>query len=153
MANRDTQSKKDNLAFIIGGLFILGLVFATYNYFNKTPGTGGEEEEKSTIEKIKDIISADSDEDQGVQAVESVSTPAETEQSTQAWVATNYVEGDIQKGNYTVKSGDTLWEIAEAVYGNGSEWIKILEANASSVGYLPNGEQALIMPGQVLVLP
>jgi len=71
---------------------------------------------------------------------------------TGKWIATNYEEGDINKGEYIVKSGDTLWEIAEAVYGSGFEWKKILENNKSSIGFLPNGSQALIWPGQVLVI-
>jgi hypothetical protein len=36
----ETQTKKENpkdgLALIVGGLFILALDFATYNYFNKS---------------------------------------------------------------------------------------------------------------------
>lgn len=71
---------------------------------------------------------------------------------TGRWIATNYEKGDIAYGEYIVKSGDTLWEIAEAVYGSGFEWTKILEKNKSSIGFLPNGEQALIIPGQVLVI-
>ncbi len=51
---------------------------------------------------------------------------------------------------YTVKRGDTLWEIAEAVYGNGSAWTKIFEANHLS--RLPNGNP-LIHVGNVLVIP
>jgi len=69
------------------------------------------------------------------------------------WIATDYKQGDISKGNYTVKSGDTLWEIAEAVYGDGTQWVNILQANSANVDYLPNGQQALIFPGQVLVIP
>jgi|GEM_PF-3755853 nucleoid-associated protein YgaU len=76
-----------------------------------------------------------------------------TVDSTAVWTATDYHQGDIAKGDYTVTSGDTLWEIAEAVYGDGTQWVTILAANATSVGYLPNGQQALIFPGQVLVLP
>lgn len=69
------------------------------------------------------------------------------------WVATDYKDGDIGKGNYTVVKGDTLWEISEAVYGNGANWSQILAANSSSIGFLANGSQALIVPGQVLVIP
>ncbi len=69
------------------------------------------------------------------------------------WIATDYVYGDIDKGSYTVQRGDTLWELAEAVYGNGSMWKIILNANSDSVGFLPNGSQALIVSGQVLEIP
>lgn len=66
------------------------------------------------------------------------------------WKATDYKQGDIEGEKYTVKSGDTLWEIAEARYGSGSDWHRIFDAN--DIEYLPNGNP-LIIPGQVLVLP
>ena len=69
------------------------------------------------------------------------------------WIATDYTQGDIKNGQYVVKRGDTLWEIAEAVYGNGSQWHRILDANKDSVGFLPNGSQALIVTGQILLIP
>ena len=49
---------------------------------------------------------------------------------------------------YTVVSGDTLWHIAERMYGNGSHYMKIFEANA---GVLKDPDQ--IFPGQQLVIP
>lgn len=73
--------------------------------------------------------------------------------ATGIWKATDYVVGDIIANSYTVQSGDTLWEIAEAYYGSGFEWKIILEANKSNIGFLPNGSQALIIPGQKLYLP
>lgn len=66
------------------------------------------------------------------------------------WTATDYKKGDIEGERYTVKYGDTLWEIAEARYGSGNQWHKIFDAN--NIDYLPNGNP-LIIPGQVLVLP
>ena len=69
------------------------------------------------------------------------------------WHVTDYAKGDIVAGVYEVKQGDTLWEIAEAVYGNGNQWGKILEKNRSQIGKLASGEQALIIPGQKLILP
>lgn len=54
---------------------------------------------------------------------------------------------------YEVQKGDTLWEIAKGKYGTGSAWNKILAANKDQIGRLPNGSQALIRPGQKLVLP
>lgn len=78
-------------------------------------------------------------------------TQGNTKQSGQ-WVANDYEFGDINSGSYTVVSGDTLWEIAEAVYGNGADWHKIMDANSDDIGYLANGNP-LIIPGQVLNIP
>jgi len=73
---------------------------------------------------------------------------------TGIWKATDYIQGDLNKDAqfYTVQLGDTLWEIAEAYFGSGFEWTKILNLNSSKIGFLPNGEQALIFPNQVLKL-
>ena len=49
---------------------------------------------------------------------------------------------------YTVVSGDTLWRIAERMYGSGSHYMKIFEANN---GVLKDPDQ--IFPGQELVIP
>lgn len=46
---------------------------------------------------------------------------------------------------YTVKDGDSLWEIAERLLGDSSRWIDIYEAN--------NLATTVILPGQVLRLP
>ncbi|MEN9389124.1 MAG: hypothetical protein RLY61_208 [Candidatus Parcubacteria bacterium] len=69
------------------------------------------------------------------------------------WTANDYTKGDIGKGTYKVKDGDTLWEIAEAVYGDGSMWVNILAANTNSVDFLANGQQALIYAGQTITIP
>ena len=49
---------------------------------------------------------------------------------------------------YTVQSGDTLWKIAETVYGDGSEHKKIFEANRE---LLESPDR--IFPGQELTIP
>lgn len=69
---------------------------------------------------------------------------------SEVWEPTNYEPNSQQGENHTVVTGDTLWEIAEAYYGNGGDWVKIADANG--VGYLANGNP-LIMPGQVLSIP
>ena len=49
---------------------------------------------------------------------------------------------------YTVKSGDCLWNIAKKLYGNGSKYTKIYDANKNKITN-PN----LIKVGQVLTIP
>lgn len=49
---------------------------------------------------------------------------------------------------YTVKSGDTLWNIAKKLYGNGSKYTEIYEANKNKITN-PN----LIYANQTLVIP
>jgi len=49
---------------------------------------------------------------------------------------------------YTVQLGDTLWRVAERVYGNGSNYKAIFEANRET---LETPDQ--IFPGQKLVIP
>lgn len=49
---------------------------------------------------------------------------------------------------YTVKEGDSLWSIAKKFYGDGSQYSKIVEANADTIKN-PN----LIYAGQVLKIP
>jgi nucleoid-associated protein YgaU len=36
-------------------------------------------------------------------------------------------------GEYTVKEGDSLWEISKQAYGSGYEWTKVYEANKETV--------------------
>lgn len=49
---------------------------------------------------------------------------------------------------YTVKRGDTLWSIAEGMYGKGKRWKKIYEANKGTLSD-PNKLYA----GQILIIP
>ncbi len=74
-------------------------------------------------------------------------------ESTGVWRATGYSANDITIGAYEVRLGDTLWEIAEAAYGDGSQWQTILAKNTTQIGFLPDGSQALIVPGQFLTIP
>lgn len=49
---------------------------------------------------------------------------------------------------YIIKKGDTLWEIAEKAYGNGSKYTKIVEVNREVI---KNAD--LIFPGQKIRIP
>lgn len=59
------------------------------------------------------------------------------------------VDNSVQPKTYTVKPGDCLWNIAKQVYGSGSDYTKIYNANKGTIGGNPN----LIYAGQVLTLP
>ena len=50
--------------------------------------------------------------------------------------------------NYVVQSGDTLFSIAEQVYGNGSKYLQIFEANRDLLDSPDH-----ILPGQDLTIP
>jgi nucleoid-associated protein YgaU len=54
-----------------------------------------------------------------------------------------------QGASYTVKTGDTLWSIAQHFYGNGAGWQKIYAANEQVIGTDPNAVHA----GMVLHIP
>lgn len=49
---------------------------------------------------------------------------------------------------YTVVSGDTLWKIAQRVYGDGSRYMEIFEANTDVLEQPDH-----ILPGQQLIIP
>ena len=163
------NTNKDKLALILAVLFVGALAFASYKYFNIADVKQGSGDITLSTSTTREPVAVDTGSNpSGAQIDLGAQTPTYgvntitpfqklsntyTQPTQTTWIANNYNSGDIQKGSYTVKSGDTLWEIAEAVYGNGADWVKILNANSSSIGYLPNGQQALIMPGQILVLP
>jgi len=73
--------------------------------------------------------------------------PAEAPESGTVTSAGGDQETDGQR-IYTVQSGDTLWKISQEMYGNGSKYMKIFEANTD---LLKNPDQ--IFPGQKLVIP
>lgn len=50
--------------------------------------------------------------------------------------------------SYSVKKGDSLWEIAKSHYGDGSKYTKILDANKSKIK-----NSNMIYPEQELVIP
>lgn len=72
--------------------------------------------------------------------------PAETEAPAPA----EATSGDESEGGrtYTVKPGDTLWKISQEMYGSGSKYMKIFEANTPM---LENPDK--IFPGQELKIP
>ena len=90
------------------------------------------------IEKVQDNLTLASADPAPAEADE---PPPESELSV-----TGADETELRK--YTVQSGDTLWRIAERMYGNGAKYLKIFEANRD---LLENPDR--IFPGQELVIP
>lgn len=76
--------------------------------------------------------------------------PVVRRQGEQATATTTRpTESKTQPKTYTVKKGDSLYLIAQRIYGQGSQWQKLYSANKKTIGNNPN----LILPGQKLVIP
>jgi nucleoid-associated protein YgaU len=57
--------------------------------------------------------------------------------------------GPVPKtGSYTVQSGDTLWKIAEDVWGDGARYTELYEANRDVLEHPDR-----VRPGQSLRIP
>jgi nucleoid-associated protein YgaU len=158
--SNDGAGKNDTLAFIIGGLFILGLVFATYNYFSEQAevGQNGDDDQEVNLDQLRETLSSRTSSEEGndtnsEESNETGDDVSNVNETTGEWVANNYEEGDVDSGNYDVLEGDTLWEIAEGAYGDGSLWTLIRDANAENIDFLPNGQQSLIYAGQTITIP
>lgn len=54
-----------------------------------------------------------------------------------------------QPKTYKVANGDSLWKIAQKIYGSGSKWRTIYDANKARIGKNPD----LIRPGMELIIP
>ncbi len=63
-------------------------------------------------------------------------------------LGTRIVSGYIGYREHVVQSGDTLWAIAQANYGNGGDYPLIVRANPNQIS-----DPDLIFPGQVLKIP
>jgi len=58
----------------------------------------------------------------------------------------------ISENSYTIKKGDTLWDIAEKKYGSGFMYHKIVEKNPGKTFKFADGREGLIFEGTVLDL-
>ena len=53
---------------------------------------------------------------------------------------------------YTIKKGDTLWDLAEKHYGSGFEYYKIIEKNPGKTFKFVDGRQGLIYEGTEIII-
>ena len=56
--------------------------------------------------------------------------------------------GGMMMADYTVKKGDSLWEIAAATLCDGAKYPEIVAANPDAIG-----SDMMVVPGQVLHIP
>ena len=134
-----------------------------FNFATGSIAVSGEISEESERQKILDVLG----EAPGIETVQdnmTIAAPAPVEPEapveaqapveespmaeTEAAPAAEPDAAESDAETYTVQSGDTLWKISEQVYGNGSKYMKIFEANTDQ---LENPDR--IFPGQKLVIP
>ena len=139
------DSNKNVLAFAVA----VTLLLALYTYFSDNFLKGNSPELDTNFQTEEIDISASST----IRDSDDEMLSDSPENQNLIWTANDYEMGDVLTGNYTVTDGDTLWEIAEGAYGDGSLWTEILNANQSDVEFLSTGQQALIYPGQILIIP
>ena len=150
----DIFKDKSVVSVILATLILLLISFFAFKYFGSSSnvntgdlnGNGAStsnKEEKKDDTKVDGTNKQENSTDKNIKAGDNTSN---------AWVANDYKINEKKDANknHTVVRGDTLWEIAEAYYGNGADWVKIAQAN--NVSYLANGNP-LIVPGQVLTIP
>ena len=144
---------KNFVAMLVALLFIVIAGYLAYKYFLKSGiiQTNNNGEITSGVSTVRTDYTNYGVNEQNIQTDE-FAIPGENK-TVIMWVANDYKFGDIKQGDYNVKSGDTLWEIAEAVYGDGSQWVKIQNTNQNSIGFTAGGQQSLIYSGQTLVIP
>ncbi|MBL8763940.1 MAG: LysM peptidoglycan-binding domain-containing protein [Phycisphaerae bacterium] len=75
-------------------------------------------------------------------------TPSSTDGKSTDPLGTAPPAGATPAASYTVQKGDTLEKIAEKLYGSGSQWKKLADANASRIG-----DNHSIRVGATLVVP
>ena len=107
---------------------------------------------RSPSDVIKVAVSGDAGAAPASAAVASspVAAPVEPEASEQPAApaeATAEAPADGTR-TYTVKSGDSLWKIAEEMYGSGAKYKHICEANRDILD-----DPDRIFPGQALKIP
>jgi len=126
------------------GLDPTGLKFGFAPGYITVSGTISEE---SARHKIVDVLSAIP----GIESVQDhmkLAEPSEAPAPSPAAASADEAVSESAARTYTVVSGDTLWKIAERHYGNGSDYVKIFEANTDVLEHPDR-----IFPGQKLVIP
>jgi nucleoid-associated protein YgaU len=142
------NDRQSQLATILIGLLIIGSGLLLYNYFQNsttpptTQTTVDQQDGNQSVSPTPSVAASQ------IQKPSATPTTAPSPQPTK--VATSQTTND--QSRYTVMSGDTLWSIAEKVYGSGYDWNKIDQANKltrNAQGH-PNLESGMVLtiPGK-----
>lgn len=177
MPRRKKQAKttwQDNYAGLILGaiiVVILGLLVA--NFFSKRnqaidngASTSQAQEQQAenptqykvqsgdSLSKISEKIYGSEDMWPVLARVNNIANPsliyADTNLEIPAKEKAVEMKTQMTQTTYQVQAGDTLFTIAEKMYGDGSKWVLLDRAN--NVGRLPNGNP-LIFAGNTLTVP
>jgi LysM repeat protein len=105
------------------------------------------------IKEIPSVTGVQNNMTIGVPESEPVPVPEAGPESSKEAVAEEVVVEEAgavedKARTYIVQSGDTLWKIAQNMYGSGNKYMKIFEANKA---LLENPDK--IFPGQELMIP
>ncbi|WP_317368387.1 LysM peptidoglycan-binding domain-containing protein [uncultured Tyzzerella sp.] len=111
------------------------------------------EENKIMEDSLKSEISALKQENEDLKSQIGVQQPNNTEEKTQPTTKPSNISNKPENNSntsksteYIVKEGDIIWNISKKVYGNGSHFQKILDANGLK-------ENSVLKPGQKLIIP
>lgn len=131
------KSKGTKLKLVVVGVPILQTVYLE-DYTLDYSGGMGDVEYSVSFCIAKEIVVGTED-----------NTADQTEAAAGAPVTTTAPTVTENAKTYTVKSGDSLWKIAQNVLGDGSRWREIYDMNKGVIGSNPD----LIYAGQVYNLP
>lgn len=123
-----------------------GVVTVTGNYANAND-KGAIQEAFNGVPGITGVN------DQATVAAGGTSTGVDTTERSDIFSsepAAGEAEADTDEAHktYTVESGDTLWKISQQFYGDGSQYMRIFEANTDKLD-----DPDKIFPGQELIIP
>jgi len=107
----------------------------------------GEMSDESDRQKILDTLTGVP----GISRIDdqmTVAPPAPVEKTPEPAAAETEEPAATGDRSYTVQSGDTLWKIAQEMYGDGSKYMKIFDANSELLEHPDR-----IFPGQELTIP
>jgi LysM repeat protein len=153
--NQDTPPAADRqsqLATILIGLLIIGSGLLLYNYFQNasTPATTKTITDQTATATPTVTPTSSPTPTSTPTSAKTTPTPQASPKPTASPLAKTTPTPASGQTNYTVVAGDSLWTVAEKVYGNGFDWQKIQQANHITSN--AQGQPEVVV-GQQLIIP